>query len=158
MMSKYLYLGIDQSLTNTGIVLLNESAKILLQKSITTEPKSFTSEIERLVFIRDRVASVVQNSSIDCAALEGFGYGARGNAIFQLAGIGYLIREIFHIQKIPLEIIAPSTLKKFVTGSGRGQKNLMLLHVFKRWGEEFSDDNICDAYCLARFIMEKYNA
>jgi len=32
----------------------------------------------------------------------------------------------------------------------------MLLKTFKKWGVEFSDDNLCDAYCLARKLMHDY--
>lgn len=48
-------------------------------------------------------------------------------------------------------VIAPSTLKKFVTGAGNSKgKNVMLLATYKKWGVEFSNDNLCDAYGLAR--------
>jgi hypothetical protein len=30
----------------------------------------------------------------------------------------------------------------------------MLLHCFKKWGEEFENNNLCDAYCLARMALE----
>jgi hypothetical protein len=34
------------------------------------------------------------------------------------------------------------------------KKELMLLHCFKKWGQEFENNNLCDAYCLARMAME----
>ena len=46
--------------------------------------------------------------------------------------------------------VAPSSLKKFVIGSGKGEKNLMLLHVFKKWGIEAVNDDEADAVALAR--------
>lgn len=50
----------------------------------------------------------------------------------------------------PLQV-APAMLKKYVTGKGTGvQKNQMLLHVYKKWGVEFNDDNAADSYGLAR--------
>ena len=40
--------------------------------------------------------------------------------------------------------------KKFITGKGNAPKEFMLMEVYKRFNEEFRDNNICDAYCLAR--------
>jgi Holliday junction resolvasome RuvABC endonuclease subunit len=54
-------------------------------------------------------------------------------------------------------IVAPQTLKKFITGSGKGDKNMILLKAFQKWGKEFTDDHTCDAYGLARIGMEVYN-
>ena len=50
---------------------------------------------------------------------------------------------------VPVLEVPPSTLKKFVTGRGNAAKNEMLLHVYKRWGREYSDDNMADAYALS---------
>ena len=51
---------------------------------------------------------------------------------------------------IRLLIVPPSTLKKFVTGSGVAPKNKMMLGVYKKWGVEFETDDEADAYALAR--------
>jgi Holliday junction resolvasome RuvABC endonuclease subunit len=41
-------------------------------------------------------------------------------------------------------------IKKFITGTGTAKKELMLLKVYKKFGEEFQDNNICDAFCLGK--------
>jgi hypothetical protein len=33
----------------------------------------------------------------------------------------------------------------------------MLKEVYKKWGEDFDDDNICDSYALARLAQFNYN-
>jgi Holliday junction resolvasome RuvABC endonuclease subunit len=59
---------------------------------------------------------------------------------------------------LPYKVINPTTLKSFVIGTkGKkkgSKKELMLLHCFKKWGEEFENNNLCDAYCLARMALE----
>ena len=47
--------------------------------------------------------------------------------------------------------VAPTSLKKFVTGKGNAKKDLMLLSVYKRWGFDTTNDNKADAYGLAQF-------
>ena len=54
-------------------------------------------------------------------------------------------------------VVSVFCLKKWVAGTGRAAKEMMLLHVYKRWGVEFKDNNLADAYGLARIAMEDYN-
>ena len=52
-----------------------------------------------------------------------------------------------------LAIVPPQTLKKFVIGhakKGQSGKEVMLLKTFQRWEKEFTDHDLCDAYCLAK--------
>jgi Holliday junction resolvasome RuvABC endonuclease subunit len=73
-----------------------------------------------------------------------------------MGALHFMIRIMLKKREINYSIIAPGTLKKFVTGDGRAKKDLMLLKVFKKWGVEFADDNLADAYSLARLALENY--
>lgn len=46
--------------------------------------------------------------------------------------------------------VPPATLKKFATGSGKASKQEVMSAVAKKWGPEFTDDNMADAFVLAR--------
>jgi hypothetical protein len=51
-------------------------------------------------------------------------------------------------------VVQPSTLKKFTTGKGNGDKVAMALAALKKWKIEFPDDtkgNKVDAYALHRY-------
>ena len=150
-------IGIDQSLTGTGIVVLDSKKSMIFKKLIVTKPKDFDQEIERLIHIREEIKKINKSFNIKLSVLEGFGFGARGDAIFQLAGLGYLIREYFYTENIPLKIVPPTTLKKFITGRGNCGKDLILLNVYKKWGVEFTDDNLADAYGLAMYGLENFS-
>ena len=56
---------------------------------------------------------------------------------------------------LEFKIISPTTLKKFVTGKGNSGKDIMLLEVYKRWNVSFSNNNLADAYGLARMAYEE---
>jgi crossover junction endodeoxyribonuclease RuvC len=73
-----------------------------------------------------------------------------------MGALHYYLRLFLHERKIPFKVVAPNTLKKFVTGKGNSKKNQMMLHAFKKWKMEFDDDNLCDAYGLARMSLEEY--
>jgi len=46
-------------------------------------------------------------------------------------------------------IVAPSALKKFITGSGGAKKEMVIREVFRRWKIEAADNNQADAAGLA---------
>ena len=77
-------------------------------------------------------------------------------ALAQLGAAHYIARVLLHERNIEFDIVSPSTLKKFVTGKGNCKKDLVLLKVFQKWGVEFSDNNLADAYSLARFALDNY--
>ena len=73
-----------------------------------------------------------------------------------MGAIHFLTRLTFYKKNVNFKVIAPGTLKKFVTGKGNSKKDLMLLKTYKKWGVEFEDDNLCDAYGLARMALEDF--
>jgi crossover junction endodeoxyribonuclease RuvC len=140
-------LGLDLSLVGTGYVLL-EDGKIKEQKLIKSKPsgKEPIKELERLMKIRGQITL----PKTDLAVIEGLAFMARNSvSLVQLSALNYMVREYLYINKIPFLIVAPSTLKKFVTGRGNAKKDEMLLETYKRFGESFNNDNLCDAFGLA---------
>lgn len=144
-------LGLDPSLTATGLVILDRNQKIHAVKTIF--PNCF--EEERLIFIRDWVRSATYNLSVKMAAIEGYSYASIGN-LPKLGEIGGILRVLLHEMNIPFVTVAPQTLKKWVTGKGQGQKNKMMLAAYKKWGVELDDDNQVDSYGLAMLAHSMY--
>lgn len=56
-------------------------------------------------------------------------------------------------------VISPATLKKWWTDSGKADKDDMADAAFEKFGEEFEDDNACDAFLLAQLarIWNEWN-
>jgi len=144
------YIGIDPSLTGTGIIVLNDKCEIIKKMLISTSSKDTT---EKRVF---KILEEIKKSlSKDCIVyIEGLSFHSTGRSILELAGLHYIITFFLYNNNILFKEIEPTKLKKWLTGSGRVKKNLMLLHVFKKFNIEFNDDNICDAYCLSRKCYE----
>lgn len=140
-------LGIDLSLTGTGIVKLKDG-KMINQYLIKTKPTyDNVSELKRLMKIRDDI----DMSSVDIAVIEGLAFAVRNStALVQLSGLNYLVRERLYEEKIPFVLVAPTSLKKFATNKGNCQKDEVMLACYKRWHVTFKDNNISDAYILAR--------
>ena len=140
-------LGLDLSLTGTGVVKLSDG-KLISQNLIKSKPTSNNlDELKRLSYIRDSI----DISGVDVAVIEGLAFSVRNStALVQLSGLNYLVREMLHKNKIPFIIVAPTSLKKFATNKGNCQKDEVMLACYKRWHVTFKDNNISDAYILAR--------
>lgn len=161
--------GIDPSLTGTGIIVLrnNEIGKALTTKN---EPKLGT--IERVRRIYEQINNVIENLSTcyvnayigdkrmirweppSLIVIEGFSYGSKGRGVFDIAYLGWRIREELERYRIEDDIpwleVSPSQAKQFATGKGNANKEIVLQQVYKRWGVELTDNNQADAYVLAQ--------
>lgn len=147
--------GVDPSLTKIGVVAFdgNEHREWLLQ------PKG--TGVRRLRWIMEEMQGVFFEIGIEdvvAVAMEGYAFSraaksqahkiGEGGAAFKLAcfdtfGPG-------HEAGFPY-IVTATTLKKFITGKGAGEKDKMMLAAFKKWGVELVDNNTTDAYGLARW-------
>jgi hypothetical protein len=153
------WVGIDQSYSGFAMTLLGDDGSYK-----TTVAKFDSAGVERLVEIQTHIQTTLKDSdiSIQDVAMEGYAYG-REFGVAQSGELGgavklalyYMNDSVINRGKHPL-IIAPTTLKKYVTGKGTGvQKNQMLLNVYKKWGVEFTDDNAADSYGLAHLASGK---
>ena len=152
------YIGVDPSLTGTGLVCIDSKGVIENQELIKTTASMIIEA--RLKFINEKVQLFISDNLKDkdllgIVYIEGLSFGAKGDAIMQLAGLHYLLRINFNSRSdMKYDVIPPTTLKKFITGKGNTKKELMLLKVYKRWGVEFTDNNMADAFSLARMALD----
>ena len=153
-----LIIGIDPSLTSTGIVVLRGNK---VELAVTTKNKPALGTIDRVRLIYERIVCVAESltdgekwQAPDLIVSEGFSYGSKGRSVFDIAYLGWRIREELERLRtednIPWLEVPPSQLKKFATGQGNANKEIILQQVYKRWGVEFSDNNQADAYVLAQ--------
>lgn len=144
-------LGIDQSLTHTGVVVLNDG-KIIFTEAIEPDARG----VVRLIMIRDRIKCLLENYKPNLVILEGMSFGSVGRIVDIAELFGVLKENIYEhcIENTTckLTLIPPKTVKKFITGSGNANKALVLLKIYKNYKVEFDDDNIADAFALAMFM------
>ena len=95
--------------------------------------------------------------------MEGISYGSvqRTKSIFDLAGLNYLVRENF-IEKegFYITIAPPSEIKKFASGNGNCNKEVMV-SLFTSSHPEFDIipkiDDISDAWFMSNYAKKLYN-
>lgn len=149
---KKTFLGLDLSLRATGCVSINTDGQIIHNQLIKTKStESNLAELERLLNIKNQIGLLLIPYPT-LVVIEGISFmsGPMATALSQLSGLNYLIREELYKNKLKFIICAPTTLKKFATGKGNCDKNIVMLEVYKNWGETFVDDNRCDAYVMAQ--------
>lgn len=148
--------GLDLSLTHTGYAIVhNEGGTVISSGVIKSKPSGDlpVHETRRIVNIAEEVVTKIDEMMAgaipDLVCIEGLAFMAQGTSLVQLAGLNYLVRILLDEFNWPFLIVAPTTLKKFITGSGKGDKDMMMMSVYKNYGFEAQDNNECDAYALA---------
>lgn len=138
------FVGIDPS-TNTGFVRLDSDGNVEVEKVINGVGKI---DPYRMITLVDNIVKELRPD--DYITIESPSNHSKGKFISQMFGIAWAIR----IQLMRLGIryidVAPSQVKKFATGKGNAPKDQMILPLSKKWGFENRNDNIRDAYVLAR--------
>jgi hypothetical protein len=83
---------------------------------------SYSSNTERFDIISDW--SIKLLSSCKHVFIEDYSYGSTG-MVFHIAENCGLLKYKLHKHNIPFTLIAPSKIKKFATGKGNANKNIM---------------------------------
>lgn len=144
-------LGIDFS-THTGITVLSfsgDGSHRVLEAREATAPKTLKG-MNRADYIACEVVTLIQKYTPKVICLEDYAPKFMGSAIVNIeitAVSKYMIYQLeYGYWKVPV-----GTLKKFVTGKGNAQKDLMMKEVFKKWGFDTDNNNIADSFGLAMF-------
>lgn len=153
---RMIVVGLDLSLCKTGINIIQDDGKILYSNLVKSKPGGDKpiDEVRRIVKIAEdivqKIDEVLEGKSPDIIMIEGMAFMAKNTtSLLQIAGLSYLIRILLDEFKWKFCLVSPLTLKKFITGKGKGDKNLIMMQVYKDYGFESLDDNICDSYVLS---------
>jgi len=146
--------GIDPSLTCTALVSLDVGVPDAEVIPRVRRIMSKTRGCERLEEIREQVIAFLDDEMPSVVIIEGFAYNAKGASVFEMGGLGWLLRWTFHKMQQPYVVVPPNVLKSYATGAGNSSKEIMLREVFRKWKYEAVDNNDADAFALAKFGVE----
>lgn len=155
------FFGIDPSFSETGMAVIDEDGyhDVIVHNTVNKNHKDGPTipHEERILSIENRMMEFLMESGLskgDVICIEGLATSRVSTSTHMLAGLHYCLRtKLFH-NGFSAVIVPPSTLKKFVLGKAnkKGTKKAqMLLYIYKRWGIEFTNDNMADAYALAQY-------
>ena len=148
------FIGMDPSYNGFGIIILDNNANIIREYLLTS--KSDDEVEDRILSLEQEFKFICDIENLQVVYIEGPSFSSQGAFVLQMGALHYFLRIFFRKNNINYKVIPPGNLKKFVTGKGQCKKELILLKTYKKWGIEFSDNNLADAYGLARLAVEDF--
>lgn len=150
-----LWIGIDQSYSGFGLVALTKDG--IYDKQLWNFTKNKKGDFERLKIISDMLVwhFYRYQEQFNCnVAMEGYAHGAKFNRE-KLGELGGIVKvAVYDVFKKDALIVAPTVLKKFVTGKGTASKDDMVASVNSKWRAGIMDHNVADAFGLAQYLKE----
>jgi len=157
-------IGIDPSLTGSAIaVLVNDLGSKLIyplvyrygSEALGTDIRSRNKRNHLLI---DKLACHLPKYPPTVVCIEGYSMGSKGSALTNISEFGGMLRDClcttYPENYTRIYEVAPSTLKKFVTGKGNSKgKTGVISAIAKKYGMEFETDDEYDAYGLARIAL-----
>jgi crossover junction endodeoxyribonuclease RuvC len=150
------YIGIDPSLTATGVVILGEDIRDFTYELIQTSNK--IQPFSRVDKIADDVERfVTEYATTETVAVYETFMGGYSKEAYMRGALDYAILY----GRLPVYTVlrpTPTQVKKFISGKGNVGKDVIAVEVHKRWDvtwEDFSDikpnlvNNLIDAYVMA---------
>jgi len=149
------FLGIDPSLTGTGLVALSESGDVLTHKLVQSKARGVLRLDYLNLEVKYFVEEVGASHAIAVTSMEGYSYGSTSNAHSIGEGGGAIKLALLHSLGVcspgsRVILATPAQVKKFATGKANAEKGEIILACYKQWGHEWSSNDLADAHVLAR--------
>lgn len=152
-----IFVGIDASITSSGIVMFDGAGDFLGDKLIRSSVGQ--KDLPRFDLSISKFMKFIEPSE-ECAILfEQYAYSSKGQITRTAEFVGQLKRELWKVGGVLLDKIwtcSPGTLKKFATGVGNAPKGAIIKAVYKKWDYDTNSDDLADAYTLGRLLWEAY--
>lgn len=106
---------------------------------------------KRLRYIRGLVLDIA--SGADLVVIEGLAFGAKGNAMLDLAGLAAVVRIALADREQPYVDIPPASMKLFATGKGNAPKDEVLACAVRKLDYPRHNHNEADALWLLQMAQ-----
>lgn len=131
-------LGIDYSYTSPAVCRLSDSSThwwvnyklsgrpYASLPNVTWTVSAATNEVTRFVELANWTVAIVQETLPTKIVLEDYAFMAAGR-ITQLAENGGVLKAMIHLHcpNVPVQLVAPTQMKKFATGKGTANKDMV---------------------------------
>lgn len=141
--------GLDLSLTSTGLTLDNGEGHEVLR----IKPKLKIDPF-RMEWIMTEIIRELRRCETDLVLVEDFAFSAKGKAVYQMGGLGWIVRLALLSAGFPYVVVTPTQLKKYATGKGNASKDLVLSSMTARTGIIFESNDESDSMALYSMARE----
>jgi Holliday junction resolvasome RuvABC endonuclease subunit len=152
------YMGIDQSFGGFAIVVWVPEWQKADYDLKAYPAKNYGSGVDRLKAVTEHIVDVthdIHKKDLDVKHICMEGYARNSRFRREEAGelgatVKLTLTAAFGKPISYPTIVAPTQLKQYVTGTAKASKDDMKRGVHSKWGELYFNDNLADAYGLAR--------
>jgi Holliday junction resolvasome RuvABC endonuclease subunit len=157
-------MGVDQSMTSTGVVLLDYSGNVQYYEIVGTD--SNNPYCDRIHEVAISLAVLQATKNVTHVVFEKPVFGQiKGNSVSKLLGLHHYL-ESFMESKTDADVVTSvnlSTIKKFATGNGRADKSAMIDSlpddILDMLSAEYKKTtglrDLADAYWIAKWQLEQ---
>lgn len=150
-----LVVGIDPSLTATGVALLQVECGLCTVRTVHSRPirsavPAELATIRRMNSIRDHVNSL-PGTPPAMAVIEAPAFSKNNGMAHERAGLWWKLYELAaEVWQVPVIVVKPNVRAKYATGKGNAGKDEVLLAVSRRYPDiAVTNNNEADAVVLA---------
>lgn len=148
-------IGIDPSLSGTAVCIGNGGEReTAIQRTVTKNMGDHPAgRIKRIEKVVSEVERLINGVDANLILIETYAFGS--NTVAYSAELGGILRWHLLDHTKHLFEVAPLTLKKFLTGKGKGQKEVIAGAIGAKFGRTFPNNDETDAfglYQLARAV------
>ena len=147
-MSKITTMGIDPSLTSTGISVAG----------ITVSIRKSSRGVQRLLEARNDLLHIVHQNSVYCVSIEHYSYASRNSQAHSIGELGGVMILALYEAGVPFVEIPPTCRAKFATGKGNAGKSEVVSAISVRTGivwDGGDGTDRCDAWVLEEMLRFK---
>lgn len=143
-------IGLDLSLTSTGVATTEGLTALAApdRRRAKGETRTDGDNAERLFWLEERLMQEVRDAKSRCATvlvvMEGYSYGSKGSALFQIGEWGGVVRLDLYKAMVPWVIVTPSQVKKYATGRSGASKEEVISAITHRSGILFTGSGASD--------------
>lgn len=147
------YIGIDHSLTGTGLSCLSNNT--ITHCTISTKPKDYDNRWLRYDDLTKQIMLWIKKNKGKYITLEDYILNPKNpRTTMALIEAGSLLRTRLTLEKYQWITVAGSQLKKYILGRGSGDKSLIIKEVYKQYGLDINNNNEADAIVLAHMCRD----
>lgn len=156
MADELVVVGVDQSLTSTGLAVIDERGFVTIDR-IRSKEKGHERVEEILTRILAHCHDVTEEDGRVVVGIEGLSMGAKGSSVDKIFGLFHVITHRLWQLEIPYYVAPPSTVKLYATGKGNAGKDEVLSATIRRYPDaEFAGNDQADAMNIAALGARHY--
>lgn len=147
-MSGPIVVGIDLSLTGTGVSRSNRPVRLV--ESTGAKAASLDERFLRLVALHVKIFDATWvDRKPDLVVIEAPAYASKLGSMHDRSGLWWILVRELRESLVPVVEVTPSGRAKYATGKGNASKDVVLAEVVRRFpGYTGSNNNTADAYVL----------